>query len=267
MPRSPGGWTADTIQQRARFFGYHAKYFGLCRLLLHPDIRIAYEAYLSHERDMRQRLLEHRGRPLREWKRLFYLDHRLEPTRKNILTSPYIKPEFSNNWYWSRGPHLSRDGGEFNLSLLDCLAEIEFTPYARYPQHYFTTIPLREVLENLLLKWTVFHDGDALGLCVINCNIISLLEQREETPCRILKMANFQPRFRRLTNGIIPTLFQGPSSAGSERYPGDSAFFEREMPTIQLHLLDLEEDGFSARNVPSIAIHLPTIGDMLSHED
>lgn len=267
MPRSPGGWTADTIQQRARFFGYHANYFGLCRLVLHPDIRSAYEAYLNHEIDMRQRLLEHRGKPLKEWKRLFYLDHRLEPTRKNILSSPYIKPEFSRNWFWARAPHQSREAGLFNRSLLQCFDEIQFTAYDLYQQHYYATIPLNEILEYILLQWTAFDEEDALGLCVMNCNMLSIKESNPKVLCRIIKMNNLQPRLRRLTDGIIPTLFQGPSSAGSDRYPGDHAFFENGIPTLQFHMLNIEEGQFSAAGIPAIAIHLPNVEDMVSHEE
>ena len=66
MPRSPGGWTADTVQQRACFFGYHNEYIGYCRVYLHADVRDAYVAYVRHEQDMRGRLEDHHGHPLRE---------------------------------------------------------------------------------------------------------------------------------------------------------------------------------------------------------
>jgi hypothetical protein len=67
MPRDAGEWNADTIQQRARFFGYKAQYLSLCRLFLHPDVVHAYRAYVRHEDDIRSQLAEHRGKPLREW--------------------------------------------------------------------------------------------------------------------------------------------------------------------------------------------------------
>lgn len=267
MPRGPGGWTADTIQQRARFFGYHAKYFGLCRVLLHPDVRVAYEAYLNHERDMRQRILEHRGKPLREWKRLFYLDHRLEPTRKNILTSPYNKPEFHSNWYWQRCPHLSRDEGAFNRSLLQNLERLNFTPFAGFTQHSYAIVPLEQVSQHILMEWAAFHEEDALGLCIMNCNIRSLLEHRPNAVCQLIKMNNLEPRLRSLQGNVIPTLFQGPSSAGSDRYPGDRLFFEQSMPTIQFHSLSLRIGAQSINKVPALAIHLPGMQDMLSHEE
>ena len=56
MPRDSGGWNADTIQQRARFFGYKASYQSLCRIYLHPDVHNAYRNYVVHERDVRRQL-------------------------------------------------------------------------------------------------------------------------------------------------------------------------------------------------------------------
>jgi hypothetical protein len=107
MPRPPGGWTADTIQQRARFFEYHSEYLGYCRVYLHPGVRDAYVAYVRHEQDMRRRLEEHRGRPLQEWRRLFYLDRRLAPTRRNVLSSPYFRPRLLEGWFAPRPAHLA----------------------------------------------------------------------------------------------------------------------------------------------------------------
>ena len=59
MPRSVGVGNADTIQQRARFFGYKQSYLGYCRVYLDEDARDAYIDYVEHEEDMRRRLAEH----------------------------------------------------------------------------------------------------------------------------------------------------------------------------------------------------------------
>ncbi len=53
MPRSLGVGNADTVQQRARFFGYKRPYLGLCRIFVGPDVRRAFRAYVEHEEDIR----------------------------------------------------------------------------------------------------------------------------------------------------------------------------------------------------------------------
>jgi hypothetical protein len=55
MPRSVGVGNADTIQQRARFFGYKLGYIGYCRVYLDRDARNRYIDYVEHEEDMRRR--------------------------------------------------------------------------------------------------------------------------------------------------------------------------------------------------------------------
>ena len=47
---------ADTVQQRARFFGYKRDYLGLCRVFVGPDVRRAFRGYVEHEEDIRSRV-------------------------------------------------------------------------------------------------------------------------------------------------------------------------------------------------------------------
>ena len=58
MPRGVGVGNADTLQQRARFFGY-AKlkgYFGICRVYLEQALKVAFTDYVEHEQIMRGEL-------------------------------------------------------------------------------------------------------------------------------------------------------------------------------------------------------------------
>jgi hypothetical protein len=267
MPRSPGGWTADTIQQRARFFGYHRRYLGYCRVHLHPDVRVAYAAYVNHEEDMRARLAEHRGRPLQEWRRLFYLDQRLEPTRKNVLSSPYFRPRLSDGWFAPRAPHVSPQDGGQNWEIVRRLDQLAFTPHEAYEQHHSALVQLRDVFEQVLVPLSYLDEEDALGLCVVNCNLKTLLEQDPNIPCRVYLMDHGRARLRRLTNGVIPQLFQGRSSAGAQSYPGDRAFIDAETPTVQIHMLRVQEGDQTFDNVPAVAVRLPLQEDVLVHDE
>ena len=49
MPRGTGVGNADTIQQRARWFGYKEDYLGYCRVYLSVEGEAAYQAYVEHE--------------------------------------------------------------------------------------------------------------------------------------------------------------------------------------------------------------------------
>ncbi|WP_421533529.1 Z1 domain-containing protein [Morganella morganii] len=86
MPRPLGSSpAADTLQQRARFFGYKRGYLGLCRVFVQSDVREAFSAYVDHEEFVRSILLSNRGKSLREWRRDFVLGDKLKPTRANVI--------------------------------------------------------------------------------------------------------------------------------------------------------------------------------------
>ncbi|MGQ4647687.1 Z1 domain-containing protein [Lyngbya aestuarii] len=63
MPRSVGVGNADTIQQRARFFGYKKSYLGYCRVYLEKDVQDAYKKYVEHEKDIHRQLSDYQGKP------------------------------------------------------------------------------------------------------------------------------------------------------------------------------------------------------------
>jgi len=267
MPRSPGGWTADTIQQRARFFGYHSDYLGYCRIFLHQGVHSAYLAYVSHEEDMRGRLAEHRGHPLQEWRRLFYLDQRLAPTRRNVLSSPYIRPRLSGGWFWPRAPHISPKQGGHNREILRQLDRIDFQADSQFNQHHYARVYLRELYEQVLVPLSYYDEDDALGLCVVNCNLKTLLERNDDGQCLVYLMSRGSVRERTLTSGRIPQLFQGRSSAGADSYPGDLAFSDTQIPTIQIHLLRIGDGSRAFENVPAIAVKIPSQQDILVHDE
>ena len=107
MPRDMGVGNADTIEQRARFFGYKRRYLGYCRVFLESGVRDAFQFYVEHEADIRHRLEEHRdtGRPLSEWRRAFFMDSSLRPTRRQVLNLDYRQDTVSDDWFWPKVPH------------------------------------------------------------------------------------------------------------------------------------------------------------------
>ncbi len=268
MPRAPGGWTADTIQQRARFFGYHQEYFGYCRVYLHPEVREIYVAYVQHEEDMRRRLSEHRGRHLREWRRLFYLDRRLEPTRRNVVLSPYLRPRLRRGWFVPRAPHDSPGRGSHNREIIRRVEELAFGPNGEHPQHQYAIARLEGVFEQILVPLSYLEEGDALGLCVVNCNLKTILERNAVANCLVYLMDRGRLRVRRLDGGgCIPQLFQGRSSAGAQSYPGDRAFAVNDMVTVQIHMLRVESEDEVRENVGAVAVRLPTEWDLLVQDE
>ena len=119
MPRGVGVGNADTLQQRARFFGYKRKYLGICRLYLEQDLRDAFESYGEHERIMREELkrLADTGESLRNWRRRLVLDPGLHPCRRSVISDPYSRTRPGGGWTQQRGALMSTETVKSNVSL------------------------------------------------------------------------------------------------------------------------------------------------------
>lgn len=261
MPRDSGGWNADTIQQRARFFGYKKKYQALCRVYLHPDVYDAYKSYVVHERDVRDQLARHRGRPLREWRRAFFLDAKLKPTRANVLSDPLYRVAKDKHWFVQRYPHVDDEAVLFNQELVQRLQAKLESPHRlivgkgvqRTFEAHFTTIDV--LLKELLLDYRAPYEmGTWYG------HLVTLSDLAATNPNeRVLVVEMGGPRTRsadKKTNAL--TLHQGRSSK-ADGGVGDKEIIEEEMTTLQIHRIQVI-DGPS---VIGLALYLPKVHDAI----
>ena len=83
-------------------------------------MRDAYSNYIVHEEDVRERLIVHdkTGSSLNAWKRAFFLDQNLKPTRHNVLDIDYAQGNLSSRWYEPKAPHDSEEAIEKNQSVV-----------------------------------------------------------------------------------------------------------------------------------------------------
>ena len=107
MPRNIGTGNVDTIQQRARFFGYKKNYLGFCRVFLDQVTIDSYNYIVEHEEDVRNRLIEFDidNSHLNDWERVAVLDQMLNLTRANILYDDVERDRFGNDWFRINAPH------------------------------------------------------------------------------------------------------------------------------------------------------------------
>jgi hypothetical protein len=265
MPRGPGSWNADTIQQRARFFGYHAAYLGLCRVFLHPDVLDVYQAYLAHEEDVRRKIRDHRGQSLKSLRRSFILDVDLRPTRHNVLATLYERP-LRTEWFEQRWPHATPQAVIENQRLVTSLRRmVRLQPDPSYPQHRRAIVDLRSLVANFLIPYICADDRDETSMYAITAALNSYARDNADALCQLYFMSYGETRYRQQgakTNEIA--LMQGRSSAGSDRYPGDRAFCDKEITTVQVHTLNIGRASRTSsrplfENVAATAIRLPDL--------
>lgn len=277
MPRGRGVGNADTIQQRARWFGYKADYLGYCRVYLADGTLDAYRSYMNHEEDVRERLRRHRetGLPLTEWRRAFFLDPALRPTRDDVLSLDYMRGNYANKWYAPAAPHDSDAAIEGNRAVIDeFLRDISFVPDEGHPKRRDThrhlvslSVPLRRAYEDLFtrLRWT--RPSDSTRFSGLLIQIQNCLEDNPDVTCAVYQMrpSVSEIAYRRVNESDeIANLFQGafPDNRG-EIYKGDRAVRAEQGLTIQIHRLD-EIRTYSdsratviARDVPVVAVWVP----------
>lgn len=268
MPRGAGLGNADTIQQRARFFGYKEDYFGYCRVFLENRVQDAYRNYVSHEEDVQQRLVEHdkSGMPLDAWKRAFFLDRSLKPTRHNVLDTDYNQGNWGSRWYEPKAPHDSSEAMIANRAVVQNFLEtLSFQHEGRSAKppefrHYVArNVQLKTVYEELLVQLRITKFGDSQKFTGVCLQISAHLDSHPDALCTVYQMSRGALRKRTLNaKDEIPRLFQGPSPRTGETYPGDRKIKAPKGVTIQIHNLELiREIGENISNVPAVAVWLP----------
>ena len=268
MPRGSGVGNADTIQQRARFFGYKLSYLGLCRVYLDSEVQDAFRSYVTHEEDIRERLLEYTaaGKPLREWKRAFFLDPNFKPTRKNVLDLEYMQDAFSDSWFDPKTPHDPEEAVQKNrlvvnnfISAHEFIDDLGDARRTQEQKHKVAEkISLKIAYEELLIKLTTMPPDDSQKFTGLLLQVEQYLESHPDSTCSIYLMNSGSVRQRSINaDNEIGQLFQGKND--NTGYPGDREIRGTGL-TIQIHKLNItNSDGTSlVSDVPTVAVWVPS---------
>lgn len=265
MPRSAGLGNADTVQQRARFFGYKLAYLGYCRVFIEKAALYAFRVYVEHEEDIRRRLKEYSEsmKPLTDWKRAFFLDTKLRPTRANVLDLPYLRDNFSNEWYFPKAPHAApKEAIDENRKIVQQFTlgvpfdNDEGDPRRTMAQRHkiSTNVSLSDVFQNLLLQLRVTSTVDSPRFTGVLLQIKQYLDDNPTATCTIYDMSRERGERTAGANGEIAQIPQGANQ--STGYPGDRELRKQNELTIQIHHLKVvAEEVFE--DVPAIAIWVP----------
>ncbi|WP_370101474.1 Z1 domain-containing protein [Bradyrhizobium yuanmingense] len=275
MPRGIGTGNADTLQQRARFFGYKRRYLGYCRIYLEAAALDAFQGYVRHEEQMREELtgVQQRGESLANWKRRFVLDDDLRPCRANVIDQELVRGNYADDWFFARMVRMSDAALTANKAVIESFTRpLRFTLDRTYDQpaqqhESVNGVPLQQVLSELILNYRLEDPSDtenSLGM------LLQLSQALRDNPDETTSIFRMRPAYRGSrgidANGRIASirrLQQGPTrSGGGYSYPGDFDFKDNDRVTVQLHTIDLTEgEGANRRTVaeavPAIAIWIP----------
>ena len=269
MPRGPGVGNADTIQQRARFFGYKRPYIGYCRVFLDPSVADLYRKYVRHEEDVRQRLVDHitSGRPFSSFRRAFCLDRAFRPTRQSVIDVDYTRPRFPSGWCVPSRPH------DANVIANRSVVE-SFLSAHRYSFHPDEGHPDRQghqkhlvgrglslslVYEELLTGLQIREIEDSQRWTAALMLIDGYIAENPDSRCTVYQMRPGQRTRRQVRNDRIVNLFQGAYPVTTRHvYPGDRELHDPPV-TIQIHVLALHAGPQAHSAVVSDDLRFATI--------
>lgn len=267
MPRNRGVGNADTIQQRARFFGYKKDYLGHCRVYLDAENIHLFSEYVNHEEDIRKKLLEHKlsGQHLNELERRFVLDEMFRLTRTNVLSEDLTRTTFGNKWVRIKAPHDSEVIIESNREVFETFynkyenkfsEDIGHIDRTEEQKHLVAKLPLKDLFKELLNELKFTRQTDSATYTNLK-SVIDLYTDEfppEDSFVYIINKGN--PRTRRLKKDEIQQLFQGKNPrTGDVIYPGDEKIKSDDSVNVQIHNLDFRDTEYS--NIITIAVWIP----------
>ncbi len=284
MPRPLGtSPAADTLQQRARFFGYKAPYLGLCRVYVQATVRAAFSEYIEHEEFVRDALATHRGKPLSSWRRDFILTDLLKPTRPNVIGLGTRRIPV-NGWLVPAAMQNDDNAATENRKLLGSVvrkweqaygAAINAGPIigaaGSSPHDVIEAVPLRAVLEDFMLDVQVRDAEDSEDHSAMLIALASLLGVDQSLKVDVFLMNRLQTpagyRTREAGHGLPQTHRYAPinqyfsQSAGTGVNDRDHCFKDR--ISLQLRRFNLginRRDPSSAdiKDVTWFALNVPT---------
>ncbi|NIF24089.1 Z1 domain-containing protein [Candidatus Pantoea multigeneris] len=283
MPRPLGtSPAADTLQQRARFFGYKKAYLGLCRVFVQKNVSNAFTEYVEHEEFVREALENSRGKPLSDWRRDFVLTSMLKATRANVVGLDTRRIP-ANGWMV---PDVMQRDDEAHLANQELLSFVvrkwtteygapvnaaEFSQFKGVkdlsPHFLFDPIPLKAVLKDFLLEVKVKDPFDAEEHSAMLLAMAALLRKTPSLKADVFLMNNLVAGYRTRSSGRgvdakhrfapINQYFSQSAEAINDR-----SFCSTERVSIQLRRFNLgtiQRDYASAdiKEVTWFALHVP----------
>ncbi len=246
---------ADTLEQRARWFGYKMRYLDTCRIFLTEELKSNYRELLRHEDDFWEALSRNmsQGIPVREWPRMFRLDPGMyiNPTRQNIANYKRFR---GSGWEAQRKLVEDPAIAEKNVKYVKDF----FSRYQGVPKLFetinhttiencSTEVIISELLENVNTEnsdWDNSYYKEYLTRLLLN-GVLNSME--------VLLMRNGEIEDRTKRDGRV-----NPFAGRSNNYYGDQ-YIHGDKVQFQVHIIAPREQESDPRSVvtTSFGLYVP----------
>lgn len=257
----------DTLEQRARAFGYRRNLLPYCQVFASPRTVRLLQGIVHTEDDLRANLYDwiDQGGRVADWATHVGLDLPLgaRPTRSNVIAS-LRSFNADGDWHSLRRPNLDEASRSFNRLLVEQTGLLE-APFVDFGRLKFRTlqIPLGVVVENILRPWR--HSD--LSPSWRHDDILEHLQRHPQPaePATVILMARSSEELIPRERSWVPeigfiNLFQGRDLEGrpAPRYEGDRStgihLSDPHRVVLQLHYV--ARKGTAEEGLFTPAIHL-----------
>ena len=255
-----GTSAVDTVQQRARWFGYKMKYLDLCRIFAVEKIIKEFQSIRDHEEDLWETVREAnmQGTEFKEMARVFMLSDNLRMTRTSVAQTENFSFQF-----WNKQRSFLRDNDyiKSNDMVLDSFKKSHVIVEERYgtgfPYRMAKGVPFNEVKTNLLDKF-IFPNDSKFNKSTIDKLSIILKRKNMEPIVDVIWMRDGSTSKHPISNNHIPNYLVGRRPANTSfpvRYKGDQYQFVKEN-VMQLQIHNIEDTNTGVKS-PALVLYIP----------
>lgn len=266
--RAKGKSNVDNTEQRARWFGYKAKYLDVCRVFTTKDIKDDFSSILEHDEDMWTSIerAQENGIPFKNMPRLFILARSayLCLTRKNVArTEQYELSEWKPQKYYIQDEDVAKENTdiifEYRKKHKD---EIEIIEYNAVQKHAFLRCRKYSELYSEVLSKMKTPEEENLGKEFFSSLNEALAKLELEPDVDLVWIRDDDHQKRKIKDdGSIQQLFQGrnPNVSSSTYYEGDRSLADDSPDRIQIQIHMVKPSNKEAYDhySPAMAMYMP----------
>ena len=244
MTRGVKNSQADTIEQRARNFGYKSNYLSYCRFYAPQSVISAFTSLTHSEADMRASLLTwvDAGQPLENWSANegLLLPDGIKPTRQNVLLDIYQRS--FTDWSWQTRPTFDHSEIEANKHLIESigLTKAPEEKFGAVHLNVLKEVPTEKIVDEFLVPWKSRASGGwdqpLLVRALRRLAKLEILETMNIVYFQLMsKDGALLPRERNYHYELdcFGGLAQGENKGTN--YPGDRYLFDMSIPVLHVY--------------------------------
>lgn len=251
---------ADTVQQRARWFGYKTKYLDLCRVFAVEKIIKEFQAIRDHEEDLWETVRETnlQGTRFKDMARVFMLSDNLRMTRTNVAKTENFA--FSL-WNKQREFLFDKQSISSNLHIIDDFRKNHKTETKVYgegaPYVIVRNSNFSDIKDQLIDRF-IFPTESKLNRGVVQKLSIIFNRKAIMPKIDVIWMRDGITSHHSIDNGHIPNYMVGRRPKDITKpitYKGDEKQFCREgVMQLQIHMIEDNKTGIVS---PTLALYIP----------